>query len=375
MPYQITRLTLTNFRNYESLRLQPTRPLVALVGANGAGKTNLMEAVSLLMPGKGLRGSDFEVLARQGGNSTWAVAAEAVNPDGAFSLGTAWAGGDEASARQVMIDGVAAKSSGALSGLMRILWLTPAMDRLFAGPAGDRRRFLDRTVALFDPAHGARVNAYEKLMRERNVLLQEPQFDRSWLSSLEAQMAEKGVAISAARLDTTTTLAGHLGLRDADDPFPFGLLSIAGEAEALVASRPSLQAEAAYKQILQDGRMADRAAGRALVGPHRSDLLVTHGPKNMAADLCSTGEQKALLIGLILAQARAIKSLFGAAPILLLDEIAAHLDRPRREALFQLLKALESQTFMTGTEAEVFDGAGAAAVVYQVANNRISESL
>jgi DNA replication and repair protein RecF len=378
MPYQITRLTLTDFRNYESLRLAPARPLVALAGPNGAGKTNILEAVSLLTPGRGLRGVTFDALARISGAGSWGVSADAETPDGELQLGTAWSAPDNEddsnTTRAVMRDGILQKSAGALTGLLRMLWLTPAMDRLFAGAPGDRRRFLDRSVALFDPEHGTRVNAYEKLMRERNLLLQQPGFDRTWAGSLETQMAEKGVAISAARLECATTLGHFLAEPEAAGPFPWGTLMIEGDAEALVASRPSLQAEDAYRQLLAESRNADRAAGRTLVGPHRSDLAVTHGPKNMPASSCSTGEQKALLIGLILAQARAAKSLHGAAPILLLDEIAAHLDKSRRVALFELLTALKSQVFMTGTEAELFDGAGPAAVVYQVDNGHLTES-
>jgi DNA replication and repair protein RecF len=377
--YRITRLTLTDFRNYASLRLEPSQPLVALAGSNGAGKTNILEAVSLLMPGKGLRGVEFDMLARQHGTGAWAVAVEAESPDDSFQLGTAWspAGEDDeqSNTRSVMRDGVPQKSSGALTGLLRMLWLTPAMDRLFAGSPGDRRRFLDRSVAVFDPEHGTRVNAFEKLMRERNFLLQDANPDRAWLASLETQMAEKAVAISAARLDVATTLGRFLAAPEALGPFPWGSLAILGEAEALVASRPALQAEDAFCQLLHKSRGADRAAGRALVGPHRSDLSVTHGPKNMLAESCSTGEQKALLIGLILAQARAAKTLFGASPILLLDEIAAHLDKARREGLFHLLNLLECQAFMTGTEAQLFDGAGPNTVVYHVENGHIGESL
>jgi DNA replication and repair protein RecF len=377
--YQITRLTLTDFRNYESLRLQPAKPLVALAGPNGAGKTNILEAISLLMPGRGLRGVEFAELARRSGAGSWGVSADAENPDGEMQLGTAWSkpeNDDESNAsRAVMRDGIVQKSAGTLTGLLRILWLTPAMDRLFAGAPGDRRRFLDRSVALFDPEHGTRVNAFEKLMRERNLLLQEQGYDRTWISSLEAQMAEKGVAISAARLEAAGTLGRFLAEPEAAGPFPWGTLMIEGDAEALVASRPSLQAEDAYRLLLAESRTADRAAGRALVGPHRSDLLVTYGPKNMPAYNCSTGEQKALLIGLILAQARAAKTLHGAAPILLLDEIAAHLDKARRIGLFELLTVLESQVFMTGTDTELFDGAGASAVVYQVDNGHLRESL
>jgi DNA replication and repair protein RecF len=360
------------------LRIEPSRPLIALVGVNGAGKTNLLEAISLLMPGKGLRGADFAKLARLGGPGSWAVSSDAQSLDQMIQLGTAWQGDDASdptTSRVSKIDGLLQRSVGTLAGLLRILWLTPAMDRLFSGSPGERRRFLDRAVTMFDPEHSTRVTAFDKLMRERNLLLQDNQFERTWLASIELQMAEVGVAIAHARLDATASLGKFLMEAKGQDPFPWGILSIKGETEELVASRPAVQAEEQYRMLLEKGRPADRAAGRALVGPHRSDLMVFHGPKNMSADSCSTGEQKALLIGLILAQARAVKGMFGAAPILLLDEVAAHLDKARRTALFQLLVELGSQTWMTGTEAELFDGAGASAVVYQVENGTLAESI
>ena len=375
--YSVTRLTLTDFRNYAHLRLEPAKPLVALVGANGAGKTNLLEAVSLLMPGRGLRGVEFASLARQGGSGHWAVAAAISTPDGDMQVGTAWQAdetGEGSNSRAVMIDGLAQRSAGALNGLLRMVWLTPAMDRLFQGAPGDRRRFLDRMVMLFDAEHATRVNAFEKLMRERNALLAEPSPDPAWLSTLEIQMAEAGVAVSAARVGAVATLARHIGESEHQGPFPWAELSIAGAMENLVMHHPAVEAEDIYRKQLTQARGLDRAAGRALAGPHRSDLQVTHGPKAMAAEFCSTGEQKALLIGLVLAQARAAKNLFGGPPILLLDEIAAHLDPARREGLFRLLEALESQVFMTGTEAALFDGAGPSAVVYQVDSGQISES-
>jgi DNA replication and repair protein RecF len=375
--FAITRLTLTDFRNYEHLRLEPSRPLVALAGANGAGKTNLLEAISLLMPGRGLRGVEFSSLARMAGSGHWAVAAAATTPQGDMQIGTAWAAddtGETANSRAVMIDGLAQRSAGALTGLLRMVWLTPAMDRLFQGSPGDRRRFLDRMVMLFDAGHASRVNAFEKLMRERNALLAEASPDRAWLSSLETQMAENAVAVAAARVSAVAILARQIDESEHAGPFPWADVAIDGAMEVLVSSRPSVEAEDHYRKQLTNSRAMDRAAGRALAGPHRSDLRVTHGPKAMAADQCSTGEQKALLIGLVLAQARAAKTIFGAAPILLLDEIAAHLDPARRESLFRLLESLGSQVFMTGTEPSLFDGAGGAAMVYHVAGGHICES-
>jgi DNA replication and repair protein RecF len=358
--HRITRITLTDYRNYAALRLDPPSGLIALSGANGAGKTNLLEAISLLAPGRGLRGAEYQSIGRIDGAGAWAVSAVATSPRGETQLGTAWNASEEDgvnAARAVLIDGQLQKSSGALTGLLRSVWLTPALDRLFSGPASERRRYLDRMVALFDAEHGGRINRYEKLMRERNLLLTDGSLDRTWASSLETQMAEEAVAIAAARLQAVSNLGSYL------------------EIEELVARLPALQAEEHYRQQLHDGRMADKGAGRTLVGPHRSDLVVRHGPKNIAAEVGSTGEQKALLIGLILAQTEAIRAVTGSAPVLLLDEMAAHLDRSRRIALFSHLKDLDVQAWMTGTEAELFDGAGAATMVYHVANGTLTESI
>ncbi len=374
----ITRLTLTDFRNYAGLRIETHARLVALTGANGAGKTNILEAISLLSPGRGLRGATFEELVRQGGPQGWAIAAEIETAHGPVSLGTAWSGqpdAGEGGSRQVVIDGEAQKGSGALGEYMRLLWLTPAQDRLFAGPASDRRRFLDRLVTAFDPEHAARISVFEKVMRERNLLLEETRPDPAWLSSLEAHMAEAAVAISAARLVGLEALQTHIGEARLTSTFPWAEIAIEGEIEALVAAKPAVQVEDEYRKILRDSRGLDRAAGRTLRGPHRSDLDVVHGPKGMAAGQCSTGEQKALLIGLVLAQARAVKAGAGVAPILLLDEVAAHLDRARRKSLLEALAALGSQSWMTGTDAQLFEAIGHQGAVFQVEDGLVREVM
>mgnify|MGYP000946534440 FL=1 len=262
----VRRLTLTDFRNYAHLRVELSRPLVALAGANGAGKTNLLEAVSLLVPGRGLRGVEFPALARQGGSGQWAVAATIETPDGEREVGTGWRPNDDgeaASTRAVMIDGLQQKSAGSLADILRMVWLTPAMDRLFQGPPGDRRRFLDRMVVLFDAGHASRVNAFEKLMRERNALLADSNPDGAWLSSLEVQMAESAVAVSAARLAAISTLARHVAQSEHHGPFPWAALSITGAMEDLVMQHPAVEAEDIYRRDLARGRSADRAAGRA----------------------------------------------------------------------------------------------------------------
>ncbi len=374
----IRRLTLTEFRNYAALRLETETQLVALTGANGAGKTNILEAISLLAPGRGLRGITFEELPRQGGSGSWAIAAEVETEHGPVSLGTAWSGQPDAAeggSRQVVIDGEAQKGAGALGDYMRLLWLTPAQDRLFAGPGSDRRRFLDRMVTAFDPEHAARITVFEKVMRERNLLLEETRPDPAWLSSLEAHMAEAAVAISAARLVGLEALQTHIGEGRETSSFPWAEVAVEGEIEALVAQKPAVQVEDEYRRILRDSRGLDRAAGRTLRGPHRSDLEVLHGPKKMAAGQCSTGEQKALLIGLVLAQARAVKAGAGVPPILLLDEVAAHLDRARRRSLLEALAALGSQSWMTGTDAQLFEAMVGMGAIFHVEDGRISQAM
>src|SRR5262245_29818890 len=356
----LTRLTLSDFRNYAALRLDPGPGLVALTGPNGAGKTNLIEAISLLAAGRGLRGALFEDLARQGGNRGWAIAAHVSSPGGTTLIGTQWTPETDAQSqtRHVVIGGIAQESPGVLAHHLRVIWLTPAMDRLFAGPVSDRRRFLDRLVTANDPEHASRVLVFEKLMRERNLLLEEARPDAAWLAGLEAQMAEAAAAIAAARLHAIEALQNHIKFLLKGSAFPASILGLQGDLEDRLKAMPAVQAEDEYRRLLAESRGQDKAAGRTLSGPHRSDLLVTHEPKSMAAALCSTGEQKALLIGLILAQASSVAEESGAAPVLLLDEVAAHLDAKRRADLFETLIGLGTQSFMTGTDRELFDGLG-----------------
>ena len=255
--YAVSRLTLTDCRTYAGLRFEPARRLVALTGANGAGKTNLLEAISLLVPGRGLRGADFSAIARQQGPGSWAVAAHAQTPNNDVEIGTAWQPLiDEApsTTRSVMVDGLVQRSSGALAQHLRVVWLTPAMDRLFSGSPGDRRRFLDRIVMLFDSDHGTRVAAFEKLMRERNRLLETTNADQTWLTSLETQMAETGVAIAAARVGAVAALTQHLRGVDFDAVFPWSQVTIEGVLETLVADRPALEIEDHFRKILLAGR-------------------------------------------------------------------------------------------------------------------------
>lgn len=383
---RLTSLTLTGFRNHGSTRLAPGGSLIALAGHNGAGKTNILEAISMLMPGRGLRGAPFEDLAQAGQPGGWAVSAVVENDGLETRLGTAWRSratdgsdnGAAAASREVRIDGEVQRSAGALAGHVRMLWLTPAMDRLFAGPASDRRRYLDRLTAVFDVSHGTRVNALERLLRERNRLLSEDRLEARWLDSVEASLAEAAVAVAAARNDAIAIVAGFIEQARAhagSGTFPWAEIKVDGELEQQLIDRPAVQIEDEYRTLLADSRGLDRAAGRTLRGAHRADLSVVHGPRQMEARLCSTGEQKALLLGLVLAQARAVRETFdGAAPVLLLDEVAAHLDEVRRSGLMSELMELGSQTWMTGTDEDLFSAASGCIEIYRVSDGQISRA-
>jgi DNA replication and repair protein RecF len=336
----VSRLTLTDFRSYPTATIEPGAGFVLLFGENGAGKTNLLEAVSMLTPGRGLRGAALSDLARQSGGGAWAVAARLDEVD----IGT----GTQASApdrRQVRVNGAGA-SVNTLSEWLSVLWLTPAMDRLFSGSAGERRRFLDRLVLALEPGHAHHATRYDAAMRARNKLLAEESRDEAWLASLEQAMVEHGAAIDEARQRTVAALETHLAGAP-DDEF-------ARAAIALEGWQPSDLAV-----TLERNRARDAAAGRAVEGPHRQDLAVLHRAKAMAATLSSTGEQKALLLGLALAHAELVAERRGYPPILLLDEVAAHLDPKRRAALFGRLEG-RGQVWMTATEAALFAGIGEA---------------
>lgn len=332
---------------------------VVLHGDNGAGKTNLLEALSLLSPGRGLRRATYGDMVRAGGHEGFAVHARLDGPSGETEIGTAAGRAEGAEgARRVRIDGANARSADELLDYLRLVWLTPAMDGLFTGPAGDRRRFLDRLVLTIDPAHGRRALDYEKAMRGRNRLLTDDRPDARWLDAIEHELAESGVAIAAARAEAMQLLAAMTAAVPEESPFPRAATALAGWPEDEIATRPALDIEEEFRRRLRDGRGRDSAAGRTLDGPHRSDLIVRHAPKDMPAELCSTGEQKALLIGIVLAHARLVANVAGFAPILLLDEIGAHLDERRRAALFAIIDDLNAQAFMTGTDATLFSALG-----------------
>lgn len=373
MPHKVflSRLKLSDFRNYAGLSLQLDARHVVLTGDNGAGKTNLMEAVSLLSPGRGLRRAAYADVARVGAETGFSVFAELDGMEGPVEIGTGTAGAEEGQARRLRINGTTAKTVDEILDHLRVLWLTPAMDGLFTGGSSDRRRFLDRLVLSLDPDHGRRASDYERAMRSRNKLLSEGRADPSWLTGLERQMAELGISMALARQEMLGLLAALVDKNHEGGVFPAADLALSGFLDG-EWHRPAFDLEEEYLEMMKNGRYRDAAAGRTLDGPHRSDLLIRHRAKNMEAERCSTGEQKALLVGLVLAHARLVANMTGHAPVLLLDEIAAHLDEGRRAALFDLVDDLGGQAFMTGTDQSMFSALGARARYLTVANGTVS---
>ena len=339
----IETLALTHFRSHRATRLAFDGRPVAIVGPNGAGKTNVLEAVSLLSPGRGLRRAAAEDLARRPEVLGWKISASVEGLSAAHEVQT-WA--EPGEARLVRIDGKAA-TQASLGRVLRVLWLVPAMDRLWIEAAEGRRRFLDRLTLSFFPEHAEQSLTYEKAMRDRNRLIKDQVTDAHWYAALEAQMAEAGEAITDHRRAAIARIAAAA---DPSSALPSADLALTGPEGS--------EEPADLAQALAEGRRRDIAAGRTLVGPHRADLQARYAAKDVPADQCSTGEQKALLISLILANARALAQDLGRAPILLLDEVAAHLDERRREALYDEICALGAQALMTGTEAELFAALG-----------------
>ncbi len=370
----VRRLVLADYRSYAALDLGIDARLVVLTGENGAGKTNVLEALSLLAPGRGLRRAEFSACARDAGAGGWAVSVELAGEDGVTQLGTGLEppGPEGALPRKCRIERAPVTSATAFADHVRAVWLTPAMDQLFNGPPGDRRRFLDRLVLAVDAGHGARVNALERALRNRNRLLEDGVRDARWLAAAEHEVAGLAIAVAAARAETVARLAAVIE-RERDDasPFPHAHILLAGEVDALVEAAPARIAEERYCALLQANRARDAAAKRTLVGPHTSDLVVRHGPKDIEAQRCSTGEQKALLTGLVLAHARLVAEMSGIAPIVLLDEIAAHFDPRRRAALYACLESLGGQVWMTGADAAAFADVADAALMLRVTPGRV----
>ena len=356
----VTSLTLSHFRSYKHTRIESDGGIMALYGANGVGKTNILEAVSMLSPGRGLRRAQPSELIRRPEALGWKVSAELHSLSEVHEISTQAM--PEAS-RSVEIDGKKAAQT-ALGRLARVVWLVPVMDRLWVEGAGERRRFLDRMVMSFFPQHAEATLAYEKAMRERNRLLKDQVRDHAWYGALERQMAENGAEIISNRADVLARL--QAAQENTKTAFPTAELTIVDTDLTTVAD---------LTEAFSAGRERDLAAGRTLAGPHRSDLGAIYQAKGVEARACSTGEQKALLISLILANARALRDDFGAPPILLLDEIAAHLDESRRAALYDELGALKAQAWLTGTGPELFEALGGRASLLEVSENESGSVL
>jgi len=369
----VRRLVLGDFRSYGALRLEVDARPVVLTGPNGAGKTNLLEALSFMAPGRGLRRARLDEVGRRGACAgiPWAVAATVVTAAGVFEIGTGRdpEAGPLSLRRLVRIDGKAARSHAELARHLAVLWVTPDMDRLFQEGSSARRRFLDRMVYGHDAEHAARVAAYDHALRERARLLREGSRDTIWLDALEDAMAETGVAIAAARRRLVRRLRGSLEL--GRGPFPAASISLQGTLEGWLDEAPALAAEERFRALLAASRAEDAVAGSAKDGPHRSDLAVSHLASGMPAALSSTGEQKAVLLALVLAHARLETLERGSAPLLLLDEVAAHLDRVRRTALYEELAALGSQAWLSGTDEAMFESLGAGAQHFRVVDGNV----
>lgn len=371
----ITRLALTEFRSYRWLELLPGPSSVALVGPNGAGKTNILEAISLLGPGRGLRRAELGSLRQIGpqNSGSWGVVATLRQENSHHELGTARSsGGDGTDKRTAQVDGSPAPLS-ALADFLPLSWLTPEMDRLLGADKGDKRRFFDRLVASFDPAHSGRLARYDKLARERLFLLITNSPDDTWLATLESDMAESAIAIAAARLalanainEKAPQIAGQ---------FPVVRITFAEGPETWLASHAAVEVEEKLREGYESTRIRDRKAESTEIGPARSDYTATYVAKNMPADLCSTGEQKALLITLLLAHAALVAEVRQITPILLLDEVASHLDSARRHALFGTLHALGCQVWMTGTETQLFRGFPGTLSLYEIGPGTAKKTL
>ena len=387
LDHAVTRLSLTEFRCFESLRLEIEAVPVVLTGANGAGKTNLLEAISFLAPGRGLRRAKLTEVGRVGATRSWGVSATVRSADRAIEVGTAVDGhvapapGEMVSdlsddddngngqRRVVKIDGTIEPQS-ALAGALSLSWLVPQMDRLFIESTGGRRGFFDRLAYGFDPDHAKRIGAYERVLRQRLRLLRDGVRDPAWLAALEETMAEHAVAVGATRRDALARLES--GLAMSLGAFPGARLELEGWVETALAQEPALAVEGALRGRWAASRDADAAAGRASLGVHRTDLLVWHGDNGMPAAQCSTGEQKALLVAIVLAHARVLAARQGYPPILLLDEVAAHLDQQRRATLFAELLAMRAQVWLSGTDRAQFAGLDPGAHFMNVAENRVS---
>ena len=378
-PSRIRRLTLTHFRNYRSASLETRGDVVVLAGPNGAGKTNCLEAISFLSPGRGLRRATLDDVADIQGDGSWAVSAEVEGALGLATLGTGidpqisseGRGEEAATSRRCRIDREAVSSATAFGDHLRMVWLTPSMDGLFTGAASERRRFFDRLVLAIDSEHSARVSALDRSLRSRNRLLEVRNYDDHWCGAIERETAELAVAVAAMRSQTAVRLAAMLRARGKASAFPSAEIALDGWMENALMSEPATAVEDRYRGILRENRARDAIAGRTLDGPHLTDLQVVYAPKNMPARDASTGEQKALLIGLVLAHAGVVSEMTGITPLLLLDEVVAHLDPVRRAALFDELSTLGPQVWMTGADPAAFADVGPSGEIFSVEAGQI----
>jgi DNA replication and repair protein RecF len=369
----VLRLTLNNFRNYHAASLDVNAKTVVLVGPNGAGKTNLIEAISFFAPGRGLRRANLDEVAFSEGDGSWAVSAEIEGALGLTTLGTGIerALDDGATVqRKYRIDREPVGSAATLADHVRVIWLVPAMDMLFVGAPAERRRFIDRLALAVDAEHGSRVNALERSLRSRNRLLEDARPDPHWLDAVEHETAELAVAVAGQRVETVQRLGAVLA-SPSGSAFPPAEIALDGWMERLVPEHPAIEIEERYRAVLRDNRARDAAAGRTTDGPHLTDLKVVYANKGIAAADASTGEQKALLIGLVLAHARLIAEMTGSAPILLLDEVVAHLDPERRGVLHGELGRLGAQVWMTGADPALFAEVEHGATIVDVASGRL----
>ncbi|MDH5722897.1 MAG: DNA replication/repair protein RecF [Alphaproteobacteria bacterium] len=372
---RITQIKLSHFRCYEGINLDHiSKDIVVLYGDNGAGKTNILEALSLFVPGRGLRSAKSSEVQKNSSLSPWAISLMLQSKYGdEVRLGTGVEGFNDGAARDkriVRINGKTAKSQSELARHLSCVWITPQMDRLFLDSSRERRKFLDRLVFAFDPGHAGRITRYENALSQRSRLLRDGAGDDLWLKGLEHQIAETGVAIAAARNEFIERLKAAC-MAAPEGEFPRARINVSGYLEEHLNGRSALDLEEGFAIKLAQSRDRDAITGGASVGPHKSDLEVVYAVKNMPASQCSTGEQKALLIGLVLAHARLIRAERGAPPLLLLDEVAAHLDYNRRESLYQILEELGGQVWMTGTDLGDFESLGDKAHFFEVKDHRI----
>jgi DNA replication and repair protein RecF len=380
---RIVGVNLTNFRCYSALSLDCDGDSVVLTGANGAGKTNLLEALSMLSPGRGLRGATLAQLSRKqpnededGPGGPWAVGVAVEGHYGTVQLGAGYMPGGENAVpkRIVRINGEPAGSSAAFAEHLQMIWLTPSQDRLFLDGASDRRRFLDRLISGFDSRHAGLWSAYEKAMRDRLSLLRSGRFDAGWLTSIERIMAECAVALADSRNNAMAQLAAVLAEEDPASAFPAADIGLEGELELALSRMSAIQVEDGFVDALAASRAIDAEAGRTKQGPHLTDMNVRHRAKGRDARHCSTGEQKSLMIRLVLAGAELAARRAGATPLLLLDEIVAHLDEHRRRALFAAVARLGAQAWYTGVERRPFEALGQSARFFAVSNGSIAPS-